>query len=380
MQHIRRVLAALRKADERYGLIDEGDKILIGVSGGKDSLCLLKALSIYGLFAKKKFKIIPVTIDLGFDGFDATPLVNWCKEMGMDLIVDDSKFVYQVLKDHQTPGKHIPCSICSRMKKAAMASVAKRTGANKVAFAHHKDDAIETLFMNMIHGSRVATFEPKMDLKRAGITFIRPLILASETDLRLMAEEENLPVLKSKCPADGHTEREFTKQFLKDIYKTHPESEKNFEAMLDNYESFKLYFDQLEFENPFDKKYAFHPLVMAKDTFDYLEVSSKHKELGPLCKKGTTHLILRKHKVVGQVNFEWSNSHQVNINKIEILDSYKEDKEDVLRHLMEREERKANPIVFVYLAKDKHLAKKVGFIKKYEPSIETMGYVKKSRR
>jgi tRNA 2-thiocytidine biosynthesis protein TtcA len=167
MRYIRRVLAALRQADEKYGLIDEGDKILVGLSGGKDSLCLLKALSIYDKFAKKHFKVQPVTLNLGFDNFHPESLIAYCKSIGYEFIVEDSSFVYGVLKAHQKDGKHIPCSICSRMKKAAMNSVAHRLGYNKVAFAHHRDDALETLFMNMIHGGRVATFEPKMYLEKS---------------------------------------------------------------------------------------------------------------------------------------------------------------------------------------------------------------------
>jgi tRNA(Ile)-lysidine synthase TilS/MesJ len=190
MKYIRNVLAAVRRADRDFSLIDDGDRILVGLSGGKDSLSLLRALSVYGRFAGKRFEALPVYLDLGFGQQDLGPLKDYCASLGFDLQLSDSRFVYDVLKAHQKPGKNIPCSICSRMKKAAMNRIARERGCNKVAFAHHNDDAIETLFVNMIHGARIATFEPKMTLERAGITFNRPLIYCREEDLRGQAQEE----------------------------------------------------------------------------------------------------------------------------------------------------------------------------------------------
>lgn len=381
MRYIRRVLAALRKADEGYGLIDDGDKILIGLSGGKDSLCLLKSLSIYGKFAGKSFKIQPVIIDLGFDNFNPEPLRQYCSSIGYDLIVDDSRFVYQVLKDHQEEGKHIPCSICSRMKKAAMNAVAKRLGYNKVAFAHHKDDAVETLFMNMIHGGRVATFEPKMRLDKTGIVFIRPLVLAKESDLANMAKEEELPVAASTCPANGFTERYFTKEWLHSLYKTHPEAENNFEEMLTNHEGFKLFFDQIEIENHYDKRFSLHPLISAKDALRYENAARKNKrDLSPLLSDGETFLVLYSHRVVGEINFIWDNPHQVSVRRLEVIKRLIDKKEKLLRQVLEMTEVKANPVLFVYVAKDKEVAKKLGFIKKKEPGLSADSYVLKIKR
>ena len=382
MRYIRRVLAALRKADERYGLIDEGDKILIGLSGGKDSLCLFKALSIYGKFAGKGFVMQPVILDLGFDDFNPEPLRAYCASLGYDLIVEDSRFVYQILKDHQPEGKHIPCSICSRMKKAAMNAVAHRLGFNKVAFAHHKDDAVETLFMNMVHGGRIATFEPKMYLEKSGIVFIRPLILAKENDLAEMAHEEGLPVAASTCPANGFTERSFTKKWLQSLYESHPESENNFEEMLDNYEGFKLFFDQIEIENHFDKHYSLRPLITAKDVLRYLAAAKKRRaNLPSILNGGENFLILFRHQVVGAVNFRWDNPHQVTIRRLATTAPHNKGKEAILRQVIAINETKANPILFVYGANGKALAEKVGFVKKKEPGLaEASSYVLKIKR
>lgn len=381
MRYIRRVLAALRQADEKYGLIDEGDRILVGLSGGKDSLCLLKALSIYGKFAGKHFKVQPVTLNLGFDHFHPESLIAYCHSLGYDLIVEDSSFVYGVLKAHQKEGKHIPCSICSRMKKAAMNSVAHRLGYNKVAFAHHRDDALETLFMNMIHGGRVATFEPKMYLEKSKIEFIRPLVLAKESDLANMAREEDLPVLASSCPANGFTERYFTKELLKSIYKTHPEAEENFAAMLGNYQGFKLYFDQIEIEDSLDKRYALRPLLSAQDVLRYQAVARKYpKVLSPLSEEGTTDLVLYKHQVVGAINFLWDNPHQVNINALDVLPKTKDGALKVAQFFLTITAAEANPVLFLYKSQGKALAKALGFTKKKEPGIPEGSWTLKIRR
>jgi tRNA 2-thiocytidine biosynthesis protein TtcA len=366
MKYIRNVLAALRKADRDYSLIDSGDKILVGLSGGKDSLSLLRALSVYGKFAGKKFTVRPVYLDLGFGNADIEGLQKYCASLGMDLYVSDSRFVYDVLKTHQGKKKHIPCSICSRMKKAAMNNIAKELGYNKVAFAHHNDDAVETLFMNMIHGSRVATFEPKMYLEKAGITFIRPLIYCKESDLRGLAQEEGLPVLASKCPANGNTEREWTKEFLETIYKSHPEARDNFRGMLFNYESFQLYFNDLEFESESDHSYALKPLLSPSQMRDSSFAHTKAKE------GEKDYLILHHHKKVGEIAYRHLNDHRV-----EIYHLVGEKKALLLgiEELVQKISKLINPITFVLTGGDASLKKEAGFAKKIEPGIPESHYV-----
>ena len=245
MKAIRTVLACIRKADNKYNLINHGDKIVVGLSGGKDSVALLYTLHLYQKFSHTDFTIQPVTLDLGFDGFSSTKMEEFCQSLGYKLIVTNSREVYPILKAHQGDEKHLPCSICSRMKKAAINKVANKLGFNKVAFAHHADDAVETLFMNEIYGARIASFTPKMHLERADITFIRPLILTRESDIIRLIREENLPVSDSKCPADKHTTREDIKNLLKDIYKKYPSSKDNFLTMLDNYTKNELWDNEL---------------------------------------------------------------------------------------------------------------------------------------
>ena len=248
MKSIRTILACIRKADQKYNLINHGDKIVLGLSGGKDSVALLYALSLYQKFSHTDFELQPVTLDLGFPNFDPKPMEEFCEKIGYKLIVTDSKEVYPILLANQKGHSHLPCSICSKMKKAAINKVAKELGFNKVAFAHHADDAIETLFMNEMYGGRIATFSPKMHLERADITFIRPFILVRENEISRLVKEENLPVTGSACPADKETTREDIKIMLNDIYKKFPSSKENFLSMLDNYEKKDIWDKELSYQ------------------------------------------------------------------------------------------------------------------------------------
>ncbi len=370
MKYIRNVLAALRRADRDFSLIDNGDKILVGLSGGKDSLSLLRALSVYGRFAGKKFEIKPVYLDLGFASPDLNPLKKYCQSLGYELYVSDSRFVYEVLKAHQEPGKHIPCSICSRMKKAAMNRIAKEEGYNKVAFAHHCDDAIETLFLNMIHGARVATFEPKMTLDRAGIVFIRPLIYCREDDLRNLAQEEHFPILDAGCPANKHTDREEIKEWLQNIYAKHPEAKDNFRTMLINYEPFKLFFENLEFESEDNHAYALKPILSASSLRGTSLALAKPRE------GEEDYLVLHKHKRVGEIAYRHITDHRV---AVFALKGSLKTQALAINELTQRISRLVNPVTFVLESKNLKVARATGFEKKKEPGISGQHFVKRIR-
>ena len=353
MAYIRNVLSSLRKADLDFALIDEGDRIAVGVSGGKDSLCLLKALSIYTLYSKKKFTVHPIFLDLGFD-FDRNEikkLEKFAEECGTKLSVVDSKFVYDVLKAHKKPDGHLPCSICSRMKKAAINAEAKRLRCNKVAFAHHNEDSVETLFMNIVHGGRVATFDPKMTLERAGITFIRPLIYCHEWYLVHMAAEENLPIVDTNCPANKHTEREVTKDFVKKLYKDHPESVMNLRNLLSNYEAFNLYFPNIEYVHEKNPSLSIRP-VISPDDMRGTQFSTKKKKEGEV-----DYLVLWNHKRVGEVSYRHLSSHKVLLFNIS---GDKDKLKEGVSFLMEKISERINPVHF-YVFGNKSLATKMGF-------------------
>ena len=247
MKAIRKILACMRRADQNFSLIRNGDKIVVGISGGKDSIALFYLLNIYKKFSKTDFEVIPVHLDLGFPNSDTSLIRDYFKELGYDLVIEDATTVYPILKANQKEDKHLPCSICSRMKKASINAYANKAGANKVAFAHHADDAIETLFMNEIYGSRIATFAPKMHLEKADITFIRPFIYVREEDIVRFIKEEKLRVFPSACPADKHTTREDIKQGLKTLYKEYPDAKENFLTMIGNAESLDIWTNQYEY-------------------------------------------------------------------------------------------------------------------------------------
>ena len=214
MSEIKKILACIRTADKRFNLINKKDRIAIGISGGKDSMLLFYALHLYSKFSFVDFKIVPIIIDLGFDNFNPKPIQDFIESFGYKLEVYEAKDVYKILLLNQKDKSHLPCSICSKMKKAIIDKAAKKFNCNKVAFAHHADDAIETLFLNEIKGGKIATFSPKMFLTKDEITFIRPLILVFENDISKTVKALNIPILESTCPANKKTDREEIKILL----------------------------------------------------------------------------------------------------------------------------------------------------------------------
>ena len=230
---MRKVLGCIRKADQDYQLIEENDKIAVGISGGKDSIVLLYGLYLYKKISKKNFDILAIHLKLGFEGMDMTPVQQWCNDLNIRFLQVDTD-VFKILKIQANAEGRLPCSLCSKFKKGHVIDEALKHGCNKIAFAHHGDDAVETLFLNMIYGGRLATFRPKMYLTRKQVTFIRPLLYVFENDIRCAVENESLPVVVSTCPMDKHTQREEIKQLLNQMYKQYPPAKDNFITMLSN--------------------------------------------------------------------------------------------------------------------------------------------------
>ncbi|MDY4787740.1 MAG: tRNA 2-thiocytidine biosynthesis TtcA family protein [Bacilli bacterium] len=239
---IRQVLGSIKQADTDFDLIKDNDRIVVGISGGKDSIVLAYCLKLYKFFSKKNYEFICVHINSGFENENLNETKAFLESENIPFyIVDSNPLIYEVLKLNKTNKDLLPCSICSRMRKAAINKAAHTFNANKVAFAHHADDAIETLFMNMIKGGRIATFEPKMFLSNEKITFIRPLIYAREKQIVKATKEKGLPIEKSFCPNDKQTNRESTKKLLREIYHLYPEAKENFLTMLKNKEQLKIF-------------------------------------------------------------------------------------------------------------------------------------------
>lgn len=235
---IKRVLGSVRRADEKYGLIDDGDKIAVGVSGGKDSLMLLFALSIYKKFSKKNFEICAITVDLGFKPFDLTPIKQFCDKLGVEYTIINSEIgdvVFNIRKEKN------PCALCANMRRGALNNAAKELSCNKVALAHHRDDAIETLLMSMFFEARMNTFAPITYLSRIDLKVIRPFIYVPEEILSNCAKDNELPIVNAPCPIDGKTSRQDIKELIQELSKKFPDLHEKLLHALDSNETYNLW-------------------------------------------------------------------------------------------------------------------------------------------
>ncbi len=208
---MKKILGALRRADERFSLIENGDRIAIGLSGGKDSMVMLRALALYKLFSKKEYDLTAIMVDLGFGETDFREVRTFSEGNGIPLHIVQTQIgevVFDVRKEKN------PCALCAKMRKGAFYEYAKNLGCNKAAFAHHMEDAIETFLMSLLYESRLHTFSPKTYLSRQDITLVRPLIFAAEKDIIAARQACCIPVLKNPCPANGHTKREEAAEIL----------------------------------------------------------------------------------------------------------------------------------------------------------------------
>jgi len=253
---MRQILSCIKKADIEYDLISEGDRICVGISGGKDSMVLLEALRRYRFLSKKNYEIIGVNIIMGFPNSDFSSIINFCNNNGIEFHQEPSNpLIYEVLKLHIDNKNQLMCSICSKMRKAAICNAAHKYNCNKIAFAHHGDDAVETLLLNMIYGGRIATFKPKTFLDRENIVLIRPLVYARERQIVGTVLAEEIPVVKSACPNDKNTQREEMKKMLNNLYKAYPSSRNNFLHMLSNLDHLDLWEKQEESEDNKEKSH-----------------------------------------------------------------------------------------------------------------------------
>lgn len=216
---MQKILGYMRRAITEFDLIQNGDKIAVGVSGGKDSLVMLRGLYLLKRFIGIDYDIAAVTLDPCFGGVpsDYTPVQQLCDEMGIEYILKRTA-IGQIVFDIRN--EEHPCSLCARMRRGALHDAAKEHGCNKVALGHNNDDAVETFFMNLFIEGRIGCFAPKSYLSRKDVTVIRPLVFAPEKDIRSAANRNALPVVKSACPVDGHTKREEMKQFIKEREKS----------------------------------------------------------------------------------------------------------------------------------------------------------------
>ena len=206
---LQRLLSLLRQAIDQYQMIEDGDHIAIGISGGKDSLTLLYGLASLQKFYPKSFRLSAITVDMGLDTMNLEPVKALCDGFNIPyeiISTDIGKILFEARKESN------PCALCAKMRKGALNQKALELGCNKIAYAHHKDDLIETAMMSLLYEGRFYAFSPVTHLDRTNLTVIRPLMLVSEADVRGFRNKYQLPVCKNPCPMDGHTHREYVKK------------------------------------------------------------------------------------------------------------------------------------------------------------------------
>ncbi len=216
MEGMKRILSYVRRAVDDYGMIKDGDKSAVGVSAGKDSLTLLCALAELRRFYPNKFELAAVTVDMGFEGADFSPIRELCDGLGVEYHIvptQISKIIFDVRKEKN------PCSLCAKMRRGALYGYARDIGCQTVALGHHFDDVVETFMLNLFYEGRLGCFQPVTYLSNTGVTLIRPMLYMPEKDVRYFASKNALPVIKSPCPADGNTEREEMKKLLRELEK-----------------------------------------------------------------------------------------------------------------------------------------------------------------
>lgn len=207
----RKLLSCTMKAVEKYNMISDGDKIAVGVSGGKDSLALLAVLSNLRAFYPKSFELTAITVSMGFENMDFDPIRRFCRDLEIEhktVETELAHIIFDVRKEKS------PCSLCSKMRRGILHDAAKEAGCNKIALGHHYDDVIDTFMLNLFNEGRLGAFLPVTYLSRKDITLIRPFLYAKESDIEEFAAKNQLPVVKNRCAEDGNTEREKIKQFV----------------------------------------------------------------------------------------------------------------------------------------------------------------------
>ena len=216
---MQRILSYMRKAIEEYNMIEENDKIAVCLSGGKDSITLLHAFKALQRFYPKKFELIAISINPGFEFFDTTLLQNLCDNLEIPLFIEKThakEIVFDIRKEKN------PCSLCANLRRGAINSVAVREGCNKIALGHNQDDVLETFLLNLFYTVSIGTFSPVSHMDRTGITLIRPLVYTPEKETKRFVKKNNLTVMPKVCPMDGTSKREDMRLMIFSLQKNIP--------------------------------------------------------------------------------------------------------------------------------------------------------------
>ncbi len=238
---MKEILGCIRRADQDFGMIKAGDKVAVGVSGGKDSLLLLYAMALYRKFCPEPFELEALTLTMGMEPFDVSGIRELCDRLEVPYIVRETEIGKVIFEERKEKN---PCSLCAKMRRGALNELCVERGVNKLALGHHRDDAEETLLLSLFYEGRFHTFQPVTYLSRTGITQIRPMLYISEKNIIHQARVLNLPVVKSPCPADGYTKRQDMKELLDYICRKIPNARDQMLSALRNKEQYGLWDDR----------------------------------------------------------------------------------------------------------------------------------------
>lgn len=217
---MQKLAGLVRRCIEDYSMIDEGDRIAVGLSGGKDSIALLAALASIREYYPKRFELFAITVDMGLDGMDFAPLEDYCAQIGVPYFLERTQIARVVFEDRQEKN---PCALCSKMRRGVINQRLAAESIGKLALGHHLDDAVETFYMSLIYEGRISCFSPVTHMDRSGITQIRPLLYVSESDAANAVARLALPVVRSTCPMDGTSSRETVKRLLAVLREEEPD-------------------------------------------------------------------------------------------------------------------------------------------------------------
>ena len=233
---LQKLLSPMRRAINDYQMIQSGDKVAVGLSGGKDSLALLTLLARYKQFSEHDFDLCAITIDMGFTKDACAPLEKYCAELGVPYhveLTDIAEIIFDIRKESN------PCSLCAKMRRGALNSKINELGYNKLALGHHRDDVVETFLLSLFFEGRLSTMQPTSYMSRSQVTLIRPMIYLAEKDVAAFAKD--LPVVHNPCPANKHTQRENMKDLLKQLSAIRPGVTENFANAIMHPERYNLF-------------------------------------------------------------------------------------------------------------------------------------------
>ena len=229
---MQRLTGLLRRCVEDYNMIQDGDKIAVGISGGKDSMTLLRLMAALREYYPKKFELEAITIDLGFPNMDFSPVAKLCEELQIPYTIVPTQ-IQSIIFDYRKEKN--PCSMCAKMRRGALNEAIKARGISKIALGHHYDDAVETFLMSLLYEGRISCFQPVTDLDRTGVIQIRPMLYIEERDIRGFTKRMELPIVENDCPADKNTKREEIKVLIKELSKQYPNLKNNVFGAMQRY-------------------------------------------------------------------------------------------------------------------------------------------------